>query len=172
MHRGAPGDPARPGGASAAPPCPAPSRACWRSWTRAPSGRRMWRPFSARLSNATRSRVKLPGRLGLPDQSGGRLPRGARPDLTTAPFPTTCRAARPRCWRGCPRSPRRRPAGPRRPFWGYWEDIFTLSAQGEGRLPTWGFSALVNGGELYVEVTRQGGQVLPGALPPRPVGEA
>ena len=27
------------------PPCPAPSRACWRSWTRAPSGRRMWRPF-------------------------------------------------------------------------------------------------------------------------------
>ncbi|MFQ9916206.1 MAG: hypothetical protein ACLRWQ_07275 [Flavonifractor plautii] len=27
------------------PPCPAPSRACWRSWTRAPSGRRMRRPF-------------------------------------------------------------------------------------------------------------------------------
>ena len=56
-------------------------------------------------------------------------------------------------------------------FLGLREDIFTLSAQGEGQLPTWGFSALVNGGELYVEVTRQGGQVLQ-VLSSRPVGEA
>ena len=56
----------------------------------------------ARLSNATES---------------GELPAGSA--FQTAPFPTTCRAARPRCWRGCPRAPRRRPAGPRRPFWGY-----------------------------------------------------
>ena len=56
-------------------------------------------------------------------------------------------------------------------FLGLREDIFTLSAQGEGQLPTWGFSALVNGGELYVEVTRQGGQLLQ-VLSSRPVGEA
>lgn len=51
-------------------------------------------------------------------------------------------------------------------FLGLREDIFTLSAQGEGQLPTWGFSALVNGGELYVEVTRQGGPGAPGTLLP------
>ena len=57
----------------------------------------------ARLSNATEL---------------GELPAGSAFQTVEA-FPTTCRAARPRCWRGCPRSPRRRPAGPRRPFWGY-----------------------------------------------------
>ena len=56
-------------------------------------------------------------------------------------------------------------------FLGLREDIFTLTAQGAGQLPTRGFSALVDGGELYVEVTQQGGQVLQ-VLSSRPVGEA
>lgn len=49
-------------------------------------------------------------------------------------------------------------------------EIFELTAQGEGGLPTWGFTAAVDGGELYVEVTRQGGQVLE-VLSSRPVAE-
>lgn len=39
-------------------------------------------------------------------------------------------------------------------------DIFSLISAGEGKLPTYGFSASVDGGELYVEVTRQGGLVV------------
>ena len=38
--------------------------------------------------------------------------------------------------------------------------LFSLVSAGEGTLPTYGFSAAVDGGELYVEVTRQGGLVL------------
>lgn len=56
-------------------------------------------------------------------------------------------------------------------FLGLRPEIFTLTAQGEGELPTWGFTAAVDGGELYVEVTRQGGQVLE-VLSSRPVVEA
>lgn len=50
-------------------------------------------------------------------------------------------------------------------------EIFTCSDQGEGPLPTWGFTAAVEGGELYVEVTRQGAQVLQ-VLSSRPLGTA
>ena len=39
-------------------------------------------------------------------------------------------------------------------------EIFTLVSSGEGQVPTYSFSAAVDGGELYVEVTRQGGLVL------------
>lgn len=49
-------------------------------------------------------------------------------------------------------------------------DLFLLESDGEGDLPTWGFSALVDGGELYVEVTKQGGQVLQ-VISSRPVTE-
>ncbi len=35
-----------------------------------------------------------------------------------------------------------------------------LTGSGDGVLPTWGFSAGTEGGELYIEVTRQGGQIL------------
>ncbi len=56
-------------------------------------------------------------------------------------------------------------------FLGLRADIFTLSAQGEGALPTWGFTAAVDGGELYVEVTRQGAQVLQ-VISSRPVAAA
>ena len=55
-------------------------------------------------------------------------------------------------------------------FLGLREELFTLTATGEGVLPTYGFTALVDGGELYVEVTRQGGQVLQ-LFSSRPVGE-
>ena len=49
-------------------------------------------------------------------------------------------------------------------------DIFTLSSSGEGALPTYGFTAMVDGGQLYIEVTKQGGQILQ-LLSSRPVGE-
>ena len=39
-------------------------------------------------------------------------------------------------------------------------ELFALVSSGEGTLPTYGFSATVDGGELYVEVTKQGGLVL------------
>lgn len=56
-------------------------------------------------------------------------------------------------------------------FFGLRPEVFTGTDQGEGALPTWGFTGTVEGGELYVEVTRQGGQVLQ-ALSSRPLGEA
>ncbi|MEQ2455234.1 germination protein YpeB [Flavonifractor hominis] len=49
-------------------------------------------------------------------------------------------------------------------------EIFSLTSDGAGNLPAWGFSALVDGGELYVEVTKQGGQILQ-VLSSRPIGE-
>ena len=55
-------------------------------------------------------------------------------------------------------------------FTGLRGDIFTLASDGAGNLPAWGFSALVDGGERYVEITKQGGQVLQ-MLSSRPVGE-
>ena len=39
-------------------------------------------------------------------------------------------------------------------------EIFTLISAGGGKVPAYSFSAAVDGGELYVEVTRQGGLVL------------
>ncbi len=39
-------------------------------------------------------------------------------------------------------------------------DIFTLASASGGKLPTYGFTAAVDGGELYVEVTCQGGLVV------------
>ena len=56
-------------------------------------------------------------------------------------------------------------------FAGLWAEVFTRTSDGAGELPAWGFSALVDGGELYVEITKQGGQVLQ-MLSSRPVGEA
>ncbi len=50
-------------------------------------------------------------------------------------------------------------------------EVFTLISEGGGVLPVWGFSATVDGGELYVEVTQQGGKVL-SLFNSRPVGEA
>lgn len=56
-------------------------------------------------------------------------------------------------------------------FAGLWAEVFTRTSDGAGELPAWGFSALADGGELYVEITKQGGQVLQ-MLSSRPVGEA
>jgi len=56
-------------------------------------------------------------------------------------------------------------------FLGLRPEIFTLTSEGEGVLPTWGFTAAVDGGELYLEVTRQGAQVLQ-ALSSRPIAGA
>lgn len=39
-------------------------------------------------------------------------------------------------------------------------EILTLTAQSEGVLPSWSFSAAVNGGELYIELTQQGCKVI------------
>ena len=45
-------------------------------------------------------------------------------------------------------------------FLGLRPQVFTLTARSEGNLPSYGFTALVDGGELYIQVTCQGGQIL------------
>lgn len=45
-------------------------------------------------------------------------------------------------------------------FLGLRPQVLTPSGEGNGPLPVWGFSATVDGGELYAEVTKQGGKVL------------
>ena len=122
----------------------------------------------ARLSNATES---------------GELPAGSAFQTVEADFPEVpaliydgpfsdhLSGRTPKMLEGLPQVSEAEARRAAAAFLGLREDIFTLSAQGEGQLPTWGFSALVNGGELYVEVTRQGGQVLQ-VLSSRPVGEA
>ena len=56
-------------------------------------------------------------------------------------------------------------------FLGLRPEVLSLTSQGDGVLPTWGFSATVDGGELYVEVTKQGGKVL-SLFSSRTVGDA
>jgi spore germination protein len=56
-------------------------------------------------------------------------------------------------------------------FLGVKPELFSLASTGEGSLPTWGFSAGLEGGDLYLEVTRQGGQVLQ-LFTSRPIGDA
>ena len=111
----------------------------------------------ARLSNATES---------------GELPAGSAFQTVEADFPEvpaliydgpfsdhlSCRT--PKMLEGLPQVSEAEARRAAAAFLGLREDIFTLSAQGEGQLPTWGFSAAVDGGEVYVEVTKQGAQVL------------
>ena len=56
-------------------------------------------------------------------------------------------------------------------FMGLKPEIFTSVSTGEGAIPYWGFSAVVDGGEVYLEVSRQGGKVTE-LMNSRPVGEA
>ncbi len=45
-------------------------------------------------------------------------------------------------------------------FLGLRPQVLTPTGEGNGPLPVWGFSATVDGGELYAEITKQGGKVL------------
>lgn len=45
-------------------------------------------------------------------------------------------------------------------FLGLKPDIFSFVSAGAGKIPTYGFSAAVDGGELYMEVTQTGGLVI------------
>ena len=45
-------------------------------------------------------------------------------------------------------------------FLGLRPEVFTLTARSEGNLPAYGFTAMVDGGQLYIQVTCQGGQIL------------
>ncbi len=56
-------------------------------------------------------------------------------------------------------------------FMGLKPEIFTPMSAGDGALPNWSFSAVVDGGEVYIEVSRQGGKVSE-LMNSRPVGEA
>ncbi len=56
-------------------------------------------------------------------------------------------------------------------FLGVKRDILALSNTLEGHLPGWGFSAIIEGGEVYVEVVRKGGVVVQ-MINARPAGEA
>ncbi len=50
-------------------------------------------------------------------------------------------------------------------------EILSLTASVEGSLPAWGFSAVIDGGEVYLEVSRKGGLVVQ-MISSRPTGEA
>ena len=50
-------------------------------------------------------------------------------------------------------------------------EVFTLASEGAGEIPTYGFTARVDGGSLWVEVTRTGGQIL-SVINDRAVSEA
>ncbi|SBW04245.1 Germination protein YpeB [uncultured Eubacteriales bacterium] len=56
-------------------------------------------------------------------------------------------------------------------FLGVKSDILAVSNTLEGNLPGWGFSATIEGGEVYVEVARKGGVVVQ-MINSRPAGEA
>jgi germination protein YpeB len=56
-------------------------------------------------------------------------------------------------------------------FLGLGPDALSPAGESQGVLPVWSFSAPVDGGALYLEVTKQGGQVL-SLFSSRPVGEA
>lgn len=43
-------------------------------------------------------------------------------------------------------------------FLGLRPEVFTLTARSEGNLPAYGFTAMVDGGQLYIQVTCQGGR--------------
>ena len=55
-------------------------------------------------------------------------------------------------------------------FLGLRPQILTPTGEGSGTLPVWGFAASVDGGEMYAEVTKQGGNVLT-LFTSRPSGE-
>lgn len=50
-------------------------------------------------------------------------------------------------------------------------EILSLTSSVEGSLPSWGFSAVIDGGEVYIEVSRKGGLVVQ-MMSSRPTGEA
>lgn len=89
-----------------------------------------------------------------------QISRRCPPWSTTAPSPSTCPTARPSAWKGClwagQDEARRRP----RPFWTCARRSSHWSPTGRAPCPPGGFSAAVDGGEVYVEVTKQGAQVL------------
>ena len=66
----------------------------------------------------------------------------------------------PRMLEGVPEVTRKEAQAAAANFLDLKPEIFSLVSVGEGQIPTYSFSASVDGGELYVEVTQQGGFVL------------
>ena len=66
----------------------------------------------------------------------------------------------PKCLEGLPLAGQDEARAAAAAFLDLRPEIFTVVSDGAGALPTWGFSAAVDGGEVYVEVTKQGAQVL------------
>ena len=115
---------------------------------------------------------------GESDLTGGSVFQSVEADfpqtaalIYDGPFSEHLSNRTPKMLEGLPQASEEEAREPAARFLGLRADIFTLSAQGEGALPTWGFTAAVDGGELYVEVTRQGAQVLQ-VISSRPVAAA
>lgn len=121
-------------------------------------------------------------RLAAAGQEGERVESGSAfqtaeadfPEVPTliydGPFSEHLSSRTPRMLEGLPQVEETAAREAAAAFLGLRSDIFTLTSSGEGALPAYGFTALVDGGELYVEVTKQGGQILQ-LLSARPVGE-
>ncbi len=66
----------------------------------------------------------------------------------------------PRALEGLPQVGRDEARAAAAEFLGLRPEVLTLIGEGHGVLPTWSFSATVDGGELYIEVTQQGCKVI------------
>lgn len=87
------------------------------------------------------------------------------------PFSDHLLHASPKCLEGLETVNRDEARAAAAAFFGLSPTLFTPASQTEGTLPTYGFSAVADGGELWVEVTETGGQVLQ-VLNSRSVGPA
>ena len=122
-------------------------------------------------------------RLAAAAEDGGQITGGSAfqtveadfPQVPTliydGPFSEHLSSRTPQMLEGLPRGTEEAARRAAAAFAGLRAEVFTRTSDGAGNLPAWGFSALADGGELYVEITKQGGQVLQ-MLSSRPVGEA
>ncbi len=114
---------------------------------------------------------------------GGQIPAGSLfqdieaefPELPTliydGPFSEHLAGRSPRMLEGLPQVSAEEARETAAAFLDLKAEVFTLAAGGEGEIPTYSFTAQVDGGSLWVEVTRTGGQIL-SVVSDRPVSEA
>ena len=87
------------------------------------------------------------------------------------PFSDHLVNASPKCLEGLAEVTRDEARAKAAAFFDLSPTLFTPASESSGTLPTYGFSAVADGGELWVEVTKTGGQVLQ-VLNSRSVGPA
>ena len=122
---------------------------------------------SAQLEDVSTAEARLSAREGPGQARGGSVYQSVEeefPEIPTliydGPFSDHLTGRSPRMLEGLPEVSQEEARQAAAAFLDLRPEVFTLVSAGEGELPTYSFSAAVDGGELYVEVTRQGGLVL------------